>query len=64
MSKLIDEIVFNGIKCDTEINGVWYCCKPLGVRTWKYRIAEAWKVLCGKAETYHYKEDEIRETDG
>jgi hypothetical protein len=44
MSKLIDEIVFNGIKCDTEINGVWYCCKPLGVRKLKYRIVEAWKL--------------------
>lgn len=61
MSKLIDEIVFNGIQCDTEINGTWYCCKPLGVRTLKYRIIEAWRVLCGRAETYHYKEDELKE---
>ena len=59
MSKLIDQIISSCEDCETEIEGVWYFCKPLRVRTIKYRVVEAWKVLCGKAETFHYKEDEL-----
>jgi len=59
MSKLIDQIISSRRDCETEIEGAWYFCKPLRVRTIKYRVVEAWKVLCGKAETFHYKEDEL-----
>ncbi len=55
MSKLIDSALSNM----TVVNDIWYIAKPLGVRKLRYRIVEAWKVLCGKAETFHYKEDEL-----
>lgn len=63
MSQLIDDIVFSESECETKVGKIWYIGRPVGIRTWKYRIIEAWKVLCGKVETVHYKEDEIKDNE-
>lgn len=57
MSKLIDDLLYN--RDEVQIGRYWFVARPVGIRTLKYRIVEAWKVLCGKAETIHYKRDEL-----
>lgn len=59
MSKLIDNFINESISNTTEIRGRWYCAKPCGKESLKFRIKNAIEVLTGKAVAVHYKEDEL-----
>ena len=61
MSKLIDVLIRHSHDnvIEVEINGEWYIAKPLGTGGVIHRIKDAWEVLTGKAQAYHYKQDEV-----
>lgn len=48
MSKLIDNFINESISNTTEIRGRWYCAKPCGKESLKFRIKNAIEVLTGK----------------
>ena len=59
MSILIDKLTDNiGEDPMSEHDGKWYIAKPLSYPSLFNRLKEAWKVVRGKAQTFHYKRDE------
>jgi len=60
MSILIDRLVSESVAGPkAEYDGIWYVAKPLGCRSFWFRLKEAWNVLFGKRlKTFHYKKDE------
>lgn len=58
MSILIDELLELRTQ-NQEINGKWYIAKPYDLRSFKQRLQDAYRVLIGKSQAYHFKEDEI-----
>lgn len=58
MSKLIDDLMILSSQ-NQEINGKWYIAKPYDLISFKQRLMDAYRVLVGKSQAYHFKEDEI-----
>ena len=62
-SILLDDLLSRGLDTTTtEINGKWYCSKPLvmgGWLKWRRRFSVAWKVFKGKSFAVHFKQDEL-----
>ena len=58
MSTLIDNLIFLSSQ-NQEIDGKWYVAKPYDLNSFKQRLVDAYKVLIGKSQAYHFKEDEI-----
>jgi hypothetical protein len=63
MSILLDELIKRSWHwpCQCYPDGKWYFKQLLpGPRRWEWqrRIREAWRVLTGKAQTWHYKDQE------
>lgn len=58
MSILIDELLELRTQ-NQEINGKWYIAKPYDLSSFKQRLMDAYRVLVGKSQAYHFKEDEI-----
>jgi hypothetical protein len=61
MSQLIDKLVTVESKNKVEINGEWWIAKPLCDVSLTARIKDAWRILIGKSQAYHYFEDVIKE---
>ena len=60
MSTLIDNLLAQQ-SINQQINNYWYIAKPYATGGWKglfLRIKDAWRVLNGSSQAYHYKEDE------
>lgn len=60
MSTLIDDLMILPSQ-NQEIDGKWYIAKPYDLSSFKQRLIDAYRVLVGKAQAYHFKEDEINE---
>lgn len=60
MSDLIDDLMILQTQ-NQEINGRWYIAKPYDLRSFKQRLKDAYRVLIGKSQAYHFKEDELEE---
>lgn len=60
MSKLIDNLMFLALQ-NQKIEGRWYIAKPYDLSSFKQRLIDAYRVLVGKSQAYHFKEDEINE---
>lgn len=60
MSTLIDNLMFLSSQ-NQEIDGKWYIAKPYNLSNLKQRLIDAYRVLVGKSQAYHFKEDEINE---
>ena len=58
MSILIDNLI-GYATVNQEIDGKWYIAKPYDLRNFKQRLQDACRVLIGKSQAYHFKEDEI-----
>ena len=58
MSTLIDNLLYLSTQ-NQEINGKWYIAKPYDISSFKERLKDAYRVLIGKSQAYHFKEDEI-----
>jgi len=58
MSTLIDDLIFLSSQ-NQDINGKWYIAKPYNLSSFKQRLVDAYRVLIGKSQAYHFKEDEI-----
>ena len=58
MSTLIDNLLYLSSP-NQEIDGKWYIAKPYDLRSFKERLKDAYRVLIGKSQAYHFKEDEI-----
>ena len=58
MSVLIDELLELRTQ-NQEIDGKWYIAKPYDLRSFKQRLIDAYRVLVGKSQAYHFKEDEV-----
>ena len=58
MSTLIDDLIFLSSQ-NQEINGKWYIAKPYDLRSFKQKLQDAYRVLIGKSQAYHFKEDEV-----
>ena len=58
MSTLIDNLIFLSSQ-NQEIDGKWYIAKPYDLRSFKQRLQDACRVLVGKSQAYHFKEDEV-----
>ena len=61
MSQIIDKLVAIDSKNKVEINGEWWIAKPLYDISLTGRIKDAWRILTGKSQAYHYFEDVINE---
>lgn len=57
MSTLIDDLMILTSQ-NQEIDGKWYIAKPYDLRNFKQRLQDAYRVLIGKSQAYHFKEDE------
>ena len=61
LSKLIDDMI-KFYENKVEVNGCYYIAKPypfFGVMCFKNRLKNALRVLKGRSQAYHYKEDEL-----
>lgn len=53
MEYTIEDLIENADTMSAEINGKWVPCRPTGYRGFlgfRKRIANAWKVITGKAD--------------
>ena len=58
MSILIDNLI-GFATTNQNINGQWYIAKPYHLKSLKLRFKDAFRVLIGKSQAYHFKEDEL-----
>jgi hypothetical protein len=58
VSTLIDNLI-GYATVNQEINGKWYIAKPYDISSFKERLKDAYRVLIGKSQAYHFKEDEV-----
>lgn len=61
IDNLINSYINNPVTSQSKNDGKWYVAKPLsygGIREYKNRIKDAWRILQGKSQAYHYEVDE------
>ena len=59
MSTLIDDLMILSSENQEILDGGWYIAKPYNISSFKERLKDAYRVLIGKSQAYHFKEDEI-----
>ena len=59
MSVLIDTL-YDMFTQRQLINGKWVVAKPIYLCSLKQRIKDAFRVLCGTSQAFHYVEDDER----
>lgn len=61
MSTLIDDLMILCSENQEILDGRWYIAKPYNISSFKERLKDAYRVLIGKSQAYHFKEDETNE---
>jgi hypothetical protein len=64
MSDLIDALLKNTTLTNTATqgrDGRWYIAQPIPAPwnwEWRQRVRDAWRVLTGRSQAWHYKDQE------